>query len=468
MDFLNNVKENEEILDKELAIDQSFDIIKRNITVAGIPCAIYYIDGFLKDEVMEKVFEFLLNKKEDSTISVSTATDFIKTFMPYPETETKKSIEEGILSVLSGATLLIADKISEGIVVDARTYPVRSVEEPEKDKVLRGSRDGFVETLVFNTSLIRRRIRDRALTMEIFSVGELSSTDVVISYMKGKADEKMLAIVREKIKSLNVKAITMCQESLAEAFTNNKMLNPFPKIRFTERPDAAAASLLEGKILVITDNSPSVMILPSFFFEFWQETDDYYFPPLTGTYFKISRVLIFLLTIFLTPVILLLLENPELIPSWLSFIRIEESYEVPLFLQFLVLEFAIDGLRLASLNTPSTLSSSLGTVAALILGEFAIKSGWFVSQTILYMAFVAITNYAQPSFELGYAFKFMRIMLLILVQFLGIWGFIAGVIILFLLLLFNKTLSGECYLYPLIPFEWKAFKKIFIRKKLNG
>ena len=370
--------------------------------------------------------------------------------------------------VLSGAAALLLEDFPEAVVIDARTYPVRSVEEPDADRVLRGSHDGFVETLVFNTALLRRRIRDPMLTIEILQAGTKSKTDLAICYMEGKADPKFVKTVREKLKALTVPALTMGQESLAEAIFPQRWYNPFPKVRYTERPDSGASSVLEGKILLFVDNSPSAMILPTSIFDFVQETDDFYFPPLTGTYLRLTRILIFFLTILFLPMWYLLVENPQWIPSWLDFIKIAEPISIPVIFQILLAEFAIDGLKLASLNTPSPLNGSFSIIGGLILGDFAVKAGWFVPEVILYMAFVAIANFTQPSLELGYAFKFIRLLLLLLSALFGIWGFGGGLLLTLLLICTNKTVAGKSYLFPLVPFNAEELRKLFFRTRLKS
>ena len=345
---------------------------------------------------------------------------------------------------------------------------MRSIDEPEKDRSLRGSRDGFVETLIFNTAMIRRRIRDTALHMEYYQVGDSSKVDVVISYMSDRVDLKLVETLRKRLKSIKLNGISMTSQALSEVLIPTNFFNPFPKVRFTERPDFASACLLEGKVLLIMDNSPSVMVFPNSFADFSKETDDYYFPPLTGTYVRIIRNLVSILTVIMTPLMLILLNNPDWIPNWLEFINTEEKYSIPFFYQFLLLELVIDGLRLASLNTPNTLSGSLGIIGGLILSEFAVNAGWFVSETIIYMAFVAISSYAQPSFEMGYALKFSRIFILILSQLFNFYGFFAGVLLVLTVAACSKTLSGRGYLYPVLPFNFKDFKRLFVRTQLKN
>ena len=260
----------------------------------------------------------------------------------------------------------------------------------------------------------------------------------------------------------------MTSQALSEVLIPSSFFNPFPKVRFTERPDFASACILEGKVLLIMDNSPSVMIFANSIADFTKETDDYYFSPLTGTYVRTIRAFVTVLTVILTPVMLIFLNNPEIIPHWLKFIDTQSEHLIPFFVQFLLLELVVDGLRLASLNTPNTLSNSLGIIGGLILGEFAVEAGWFVPETIIYMAFVAIASFAQPSFEMGYALKFCRISLLILSELFGFIGFGIGLIAVTSVAAFSKTLSGRGYLYPVIPFNAGDFARLFVRTSIRN
>ena len=373
-----------------------------------------------------------------------------------------------IYFIMSGVFALFIDGYDKCLLIDSRTYPARNVSEPEKDKALRGSKDGFVETIVFNTALIRRRIRSTELRMELFHAGNSSQTDIVLCYMDSRVDHDFLEKLRERIQNIKVDALTMNQESLAECLYKKKWYNPFPKFKFTERPDTASAQILEGDIVILVDNSPSAMITPTSVFDVVEEADDYYFPPITGTYLRLSRFLIAVLTYLLTPTFLLLMQRPEWIPSGFEFIRIEDSTNIPLVWQFLLLELAIDGLRLAAVNTPNMLSTPLSVMAALVLGEFSVNSGWFNSEVMLYMAFVAIANYTQASYELGYPIKFMRIINLILTAMFGVWGYIAAFILMIVAVISNKTVSGKSYIYPLIPLNLKQLSKRFIRYRLPG
>jgi stage V sporulation protein AF len=210
------------------------------------------------------------------------------------------------------------------------------------------------------------------------------------------------------------------------------------------------------------------MILPTTVFDVVEEADDYNFPPITGTYLRLTRTLITMLTYFLTPTFVLFVQNPSWIPETFQFIMLKENTNIPVIWQFLILELAIDGLRLAAVNTPSMLSTPLSIMAGLVLGEFSVKSGWFNAEVMLYMAFVAIANYTQRSYELGYAVKFLRIALLILTALFELWGFIGGVALIIFLLLTNTTADEDrSYLYPLIPFNGRALLSLIVRVRKN-
>ena len=269
-----------------------------------------------------------------------------------------------------------------------------------------------------------------------------------------------------KLKSIQTDSLTLGHQSLCEALIRTRWYNPFPKVRTTERPDAAAAQLLEGSVMIIVDNSPEVIILPTTLFDFIQETNDFYFPPLTGGYLRIIRQIIMWLTLFMTPAWYLIVRNPDIAPSWLAFTIPTEHGKIPIIAQLFLVEFVIDGLRMASMNTPDMLSNSLSVVGGLILGDFAIGVGWLIPEVILYMAFVAIANFSQRNYELAYAFKFLRLIILTLTAIFNVWGFAIGVVVAIILLATNKTVNGKrSYLYPLIPFSGKKLLSLLFRVK---
>mgnify|MGYP002423727814 FL=1 len=459
-----SLEENMSYLKERLQPDVSFDIVYRVINVGGKQACIYFIDGFCKDELMQKLLQYFIDMKPEDM--PENAYEMSKKATPYVEVDLKDKWDDIFYNILSGVFALFIDGFDRCILIDSRTYPARGVSEPEKDKTLRGSKDGFVETVVFNTALIRRRIRSTELRMEMMNAGKSSKTDIVLCYMNNRVDHKFLEKIKKRISEIKVDALTMNQESLAECLYKGNWFNPFPKFKFTERPDTASAQILEGDVIILVDNSPSAMIIPTSIFDIVEEADDYYFPPITGTYLRLSRFLIGILTYLMTPTFLLLMQRPEWIPESFRFIMVKETSNIPLIMQFLLLELAIDGLKLAAINTPNMLSTPLSVMAALVLGEFSVNSGWFNSEVMLYMAFVAIANYTQSSYELGYALKFMRILNLILTAIFGVYGYVTAIIILILSIVCNKTLSGKSYVYPILPLNFRQLAKRFLRLRL--
>ena len=444
-------------------MNESFDVLKKTLSLKDGELTLYFIDGFAKDTNLQKLMMHFLSLKK----LPSSAKLFIDEALPYIETEVTSSVDLMIRTVLSGGTLLLGSSFgAAAVLIDTRTYPARETAEPEGDRVMRGSRDGFVETLIFNTALIRRRIRSPLLTMQHFTVGSDSRTDVVLCYMADRADARYVSELSKRLRSIKTDSLVMGHESLKECLISHRWYNPFPKIRTTERPDAASAQLLEGSVLIIIDNSPEVMVLPSTIFDFMQESNDFYFPPLTANYIRILRYFVFFITLILTPTWYLLLQYPQALPDRLVFIIPKERGVLPIFVQLLLTEFIIDALRLASLNTPSMLNNSLSVVGGLILGDFAVEIGWLIPEVILYMAFAAIANFTQRSYELGYAIKFLRILLLTLTALFGIWGYVCGFIIIAILIATNSTANGKRnYLYPLIPLDIKALGRVIFRAK---
>lgn len=467
MILTKNIHRNVELMKEHLPLDKSFDVIQREVIIGGKSSYLFFIDGFIKDDVVERILSGFFQISPEDFKSVHELKDFIHKYIPYIEVAKENKLKSIAKEVLSGPMAILIDGFDEAIILDVRTYPVRGIEEPEKEKALKGSKDGFVETIVFNTALVRRRIKDPSLIFEMFTVGKRSQTDVVIGYIDGLVDKKTLKALQKHIDEINVKSLVMSEQSIVEAIVQSKWYNPFPKARYTERPDVAAAHILEGKILLIIDNSPSAIILPTTIFDFLQDVDDFYQPVIIGNYLRLIRNFTLMATLLITPLYTLAVKYAYRLPIWLEFITPKDPYDVPIFLQFLILEFSIDALQLASLNTPGSLGMSLSVVGALILGDFAVQTGWFIPHTILYMAIVALGSYSQPSIDLGYSIKIIRILLLTLTAAFNIWGFIAGLIITFALLATNKTITGKSYLYPLIPFEFSALKRLIFRVKLD-
>lgn len=452
----------------KLQVKKSFDLVSREICIGGRKTYLFFVDGFMKDEVAERILNKLISMPPSEMDKLNNITQFMSNYIAHIEADKEDDIDKIVSGVLAGPMAIIIDGFDEGIMLDVRTYPARGPEEPQKEQTLKGAKDGFVETLVMNTALIRRRVRDENLVFEMLNIGNKSKTDVCIGYIDGLAKEENVELVKKKLNNIDVRALAMGDQSLVESLTKSKWYNPFPKMKTTQRPDVASAHVLEGKIVLIIDTSPNIIILPVSVFDFMQEADDYYEPIITGNYLRIIRNLTLLTTLILTPLYLLLMEYMSILPDWLKFLEPDKGYAVPLIVQFLLLELAVDSLKLASLNTPGALGMSLSVVGALILGDFAIKTEWFVPETILYTAVVSLGGFSQSSVELGFAIKLCRMLLLVLTSIFKVWGFIIGLIIVALLLATNKTIIGQSYIYPLYPFDGEALKHLLFRTPIKA
>ena len=459
-----NYQENVIWADRTLGVGRSCDLISRDFVIGDRRARVWLIDGYGLDEVIERMGALWLHIDPRETAELRGMQQFVDRFVSFSEVTVSRDLSEITTGVLLGKTLLLAEGLSGAALIDAKQYPGRGVTEPMDGRVLRGPHDGFVEAVVPNMALLRRRIRDPQLTMEGHQVGSRSRTDVVLCYLEDRVDRKLLDEVRTKLDRVELKALTMAQESLAEAMRPRQWYNPFPKVRYTERPDGAAAAVLEGNIVVMVDNSPSVMLLPTSFFDFTQETNEYYFPPLVGTYLRLLRMVVFGSSLFVTPLWYLLVVETGRLPGWLAFLQEPSPSGPALLAQLLVVEFLIDMLKMASLNTPSSLSNSFSMLGALVLGDFAVQSGWLGPEVLVYMAFVSVAAFTQPSYELGYAFKLLRIGLLLLTAALDVWGFVLGTAGILVLLVTAKPLVGPGYLYPLLPYNGRALRRLLLRE----
>ena len=409
------------LLDTLLGVGRSFDMVGRSLCIGGRRAKLWVVNGYAEDGILERMISAWLPIQ--SLEQVADLQVFLEQYVSVGDAGVEHDWDKAVTAVFSGKTLLVIDGYDGGLLLEAKQFPLRSVEEPDTSKVLRGSHDGFVENIMKNAALLRRRIRSPQLTLERLTAGDRSQTDIALCYLEGEADPTLVEELRQKINAIDVRSLAMGQESVAEAISPRQWYSPFPKVRYTERPDVATACVMEGDVLVMT--------------------------------------------VFITPLWYLLVKDATRLHESLQFLLIQDEYYVPLIVQLLLVELIVDLLKLASLNTPSALSSSFSMLGALILGDFAVKSRWLVPEVLVYMAFVAIANYAQPSYEMGYAFKLCRMTLLLLIWLLDIWGFAIGVVGILLLVGVTKPLVGKGYLYPLVPFNGKDMKALLHRRPIR-
>lgn len=453
--------ENVKFLKQHLGVGESFDVLVREFKVGGKDAALFFVDGFAKDDVLVWIMQSLFRVLREQ-IAIKGYEKLIQHHLPYIEVGKIQSLEEAETKILSGALILFINGEDAAIEIDAREYPARSPQEPDVERVTRGSRDGFVETLIFNTALIRRRVRDPRLRIEYLTVGRRSKSDVCVVYLKDVAHPELVESIRGRIDKIEVDGLPMAEKTLEE-FIARTGYSPFPLVRYTERPDVAAVHILEGHVIVIVDTSPSVMITPATIFHHMQHAEEYRQSPLVGTYIRWVRTLAIAMSLLATPLWLAFAYQPELLPRALSFIGTNEVGPVPLYIQFFLAEIGIDMIRMATIHTPSPLATALGIIAAFLIGDVAMSVGLLVPEVILYMSAAAIGSFATPSMELSQSFKLLRLVLLALAAIFQVPGVVGGLVLLLIWAAFTRSF-GVPYLWPLIPFNAQGLLAIILRK----
>lgn len=454
--------ENVEFLKAQLGADTSFDVHAREYEFGGKKMYFFFVDGLIKDTVFLDMTRTMAAVLDRHDLAQGTIKKLIETYLSYVQAEVAEDMDKVITGVLAGRVAVVVEGEGSIIIVEARNYPSRSPEEPDLEKVVRGARDGFTETIIFNTALIRRRIRDPKLRMVMVSTGRRSKSDICISYIEDIADPLLVKEIKQRIQSVEIDGIPMAEKSIEELITKDNPWNPFPQVRYTERPDVAAAHLLEGHILIMVDTSPSIMIAPTTFFHHVQHAEEYRQAPLVGAYIRWVRFFAIVSSLVVLPAYLLVSLQPGLLPKALEFIGPSKVGKVPLILQFLLAEVGLDMVRMAAIHTPSPLATALGLIAAFMIGDVAINIGLFAPEVIMYLAFAAVGTFATPSYELGMALRLWRLLFIALVALFRLPGLLIGFLALFLFLAGTKSF-GIPYLWPLIPFNWKAVKAILVR-----
>lgn len=448
-------------LTEVLGLGSSFDIVFREMSFGGKRAALLCISGFAKDTIIDEILKRLTYLTPEN-VSTDVLASFMSEYIPHVQVEKGELFSESINKVLAGMSAFFIEGESQVIIMDTRSYPSRSPDEPSIERVVRGSRDGFTETLLSNVALVRRRIRDPGLKLEMHQIGRRTRTDVCLAYIDDIVDKTQVQAVTDKLKSVNLDGIPLADKQLEEAIVGGGW-NPYPLVRYSERPDIVASHLLEGRVVVFVDTSPSVMVLPTTFFDLCQHAEENRQTPFMGTYLRWVRFIGIFASMFLLPLWMLMVLHPELKPGMLDFIGPQKSANLPLIAQFLIVELGVDLLRMAAVHTPTPLGSAMGLIAAILVGDIAVQTGLFVNEVVLYMAVASIGMFATPSYELGLANRIVRLALLLAVAAYGIPGFMIGTTLLVVLLTTHRSYNSP-YMWPFIPFNAKAMAEILLRQ----
>ncbi|MUT65540.1 spore germination protein [Paenibacillus sp. NEAU-GSW1] len=450
-----------ERLRNEVGFGTSFDVVVREMTFGDRRTAMFFMNGLAQSALLTDIIKRLTYLQPDE-LSGHAFQSFFDLYVPASQVSPETDWNKMLTRVLAGDTAFFIDKESSALIIDAKNFPQRGPEEPSLERVVRGSRDGFTETLMVNISLVRRRVRDPQLRYELMQVGERTQSDVCIAYIDDLVDKELLKSIKDKISLVHLDGLPLADKQLEEA-TVQRGWNPYPLVRYSERPDVVAAHLLEGAVTVFVDTSPSVMILPTTFFDLVQHAEENRQTPFIGTYLRWVRFLGIGASLFLLPIWLLFVLHPELKPPALEFLGPEKTGMLPLVIQFLLVEVGVDLLRMASVHTPTSLATAMSLVAAIMIGDIAVQTGLFINEVILYMAIAAIGMFATPSYELGLANRIVRLILIVSVAAFQVPGFMIASTAVMLMLCLQRSFNRP-YMWPLIPFDFKAMWNIIVRQ----
>jgi stage V sporulation protein AF len=460
-----SVDEIENYWKQRVGLGISFDLNIRKLKVLKKDVHIYSVSGLCDTRFCIELIEELVEINDHEKLSTDLY-KLVENRLVNQSVQPIETLDELVDKVLSGLVAVVIEGARNALIVDVRSYPGRQPQEPDTEKVVRGSRDGFVENIIINTALTRRRIRDEKLRFEMLKVGERSKTDVALGYIEDIADPDLLNILRKEINGIETDGIPMADKTIEE-FILKQGWNPFPLVRYTERADVAAAHILEGHVVIYVDTSPSVIITPTTYFHHLQHAEEFRESPAMGTFLRWTRFLGVLTSIFLLPLWLLVVLEPSLLPEKLSFIGPNETTNIPIIIQIFLADFGIEFLRLAAIHTPTPLSTAMGLIAAVLIGQIAISVGLFVPEVILYVAVSGIGTFTTPSYELSIANKIGRLSLLLLVSIFHTPGFVIGATLFFIFIVNTRSLNTP-YFWPFLPFDPKGFLQIILRRAVPG
>lgn len=408
------------------------------------------IQNFILDTLMEKIRIAHLNSQRIQTLDCLEVLQ--STSLPVGSITEISDFNKLFFHVLSGDTVLLMDGMSKGIVLSLRDWADRGVQEPSAQTVVRGPKDAFSETLRTNTALIRRRIRDPNLRLETKQIGRRTQTDVSIMYIKGVANDKIVAEVKKRLDDIKIDAIL--ESGYIEELIQDETFTPFPTIFNSERPDSVASAILEGRVAILVDGTPFVLVVPALFVHFFQSSEDYYQRSDISTLIRILRYFAFFLAL-LSPsaYIAVTTFHQEMIPTPLliSLAAQREGVPFPAFVEAMIMEFTFEILREAGLRMPRAIGSSISIVGALVIGQAAVEAGIVSAMMVIVVSITALTSFIFPSYNMAITIRMLRFLFMILAASFGLFGITIGLILLVLHL--NSLRSfGIPYMAPNAPF----------------
>lgn len=429
----------------------SFDVVYRSITIDGKHAYLIFLSSLSDPSLLSDLVEgFVITASNGLAI----------TFYPGAVTTLYKQ-QEALVNMLSGQCLVLLEDSDAYYCIETRSYPSRQNGEPSVEKSVRGAHDGFVENIIFNVGLVRRRIRDPQLCVKIAKKGIKTKTDIAYLYLEKLVDVDVLEDFEHRLRDMQECEI-INERNLCESLYG-KTWNPYPHVRYSERPDICAIHLLQGYVIVLCDNSPSAMILPTTFFEQTKQMEEYTQTTLVALFTRMLRLIGIAFSLYLLPLWIALVvdQNPTMLQLPMHDIRLYEFG-----FQIIFADVVVEWLRQSLIHTPTVLSGIMSFVAVFVLGDMAVELGAYTKEILIMIALCNIGNLLTPSYELSLANKLFRILIGLCALCFGTSGFCFAVLVHISVLLSTKTIKYP-YLYPFIPFSWKEFKRIWLGEPIH-
>lgn len=431
----------------------NYDAGRREIVKGKEKVIIYFLTSLISEEYIETLIISLNKFKSFANLDKK---------IPLATVNKVYGFDKIMEDLSNGNAIIITKNCS--YLVDARMYPSRSISEPQTEKTIRGSRDGFVETLNTNVGLIRRRIKSDKLCVESFVLSKDSKMQVALLYLENRASMDVVKTLRQKIDKIDVESLIMSDRALEEILFNQR-LSPFPLVRYTERPDVASINMMNGKILIMVDTSSSVMITPTTFIDHTKHVEEFRQSPIIGSFTSFLRTLAIFISIFFVPIWLLLIQ-PSNISNLFSISLSQNVSMTRVVIQIFIAELIFEVIRIASIHTPSHLTSAISLVAAVVLGQVSMELGLFLPEILLISAISAICGFATPSYELSMTNKLIKLLLIVVSFIFGKIGFLITIAMIFIMMCTIKIWNIP-YLYPICPLDVSKAKNMFYRVSAN-
>lgn len=466
-----NFDRDREFIEKALA--KCGDMVKNPFRMgkSAVNIFVLYVDGMTESQtVQDFVIRPLMEADPGRNPENELLAEIENNILQMVDWSEADSFEDILTGVLSGNSLLLVQGCRKALLLSTRNFPGRGVGETEQEMVIRGPKDSFTENFRINTALLRRRIRDPRLKMEHTMVGERSKTDLAICYMEDLVRTGLLDQVRERISGLSLDGIL--DGSMAEQLLEEENLTPFPQFQHTERPDKAASALLEGRIVLVMDNSPGVLILPVTYQMFFQAGDDYYTRPVVASFARLLRfAAAFFAVGFPGLYVAIASFHTEMLPTKfiLSIALARTGIAIPVVAEVLLMEFQFELLREAGIHIPGQLGSTIGIVGGLIVGQAAVDAGLVSTIVVIVVAFAAMASFIVPNESFGAVFRSLKFVFIIAAALWGIYGYL----LVFAALLFHLSQLesfGIPYMLPSVcgqDLDYDSNKDFYLRYPLH-